>query len=104
MAQSFPKPPFPDPIPLERLRVFPLSDRKSLTSVEQILVAPDSQPKAISEFQQGIVDQSAAAIVKAREVGATVMLIYGAHLLRNGAALILERMMSNGWLTHLATN
>ena len=32
------------------------------------------------------------------------MLIYGAHLLRNGAAPILERMMARGWLTHLATN
>ena len=32
------------------------------------------------------------------------MLIYGAHLLRNGAAKILERMMAGGWLTHLATN
>ena len=32
------------------------------------------------------------------------MLIYGAHLLRNGAARILERMMAGGWLTHLATN
>ena len=32
------------------------------------------------------------------------MLIYGAHLLRNGTARILERMMGRGWLTHLATN
>jgi hypothetical protein len=32
------------------------------------------------------------------------MLIYGAHLLRNGAALILEQFMSRGWVTHLATN
>ena len=32
------------------------------------------------------------------------MLIYGAHLLRNGAAAILDRMMARGWLTHLATN
>lgn len=31
-------------------------------------------------------------------------LIYGAHLLRNGAARILERLMAGGWLTHLATN
>jgi hypothetical protein len=30
--------------------------------------------------------------------------MYGAHLLRNGAALILTRMMERGWLTHLATN
>ena len=40
----------------------------------------------------------------ARERGAGIMLLYGAHLLRNGAALILERMMSQGWLTHRATN
>ena len=33
-----------------------------------------------------------------------MILIYGAHLLRNGAARILERMMERGWITHLATN
>src|SRR6185312_5484998 len=32
------------------------------------------------------------------------MLIYGAHLLRNGTASIIEQMMARGWLTHLATN
>src|SRR5688572_74184 len=104
MARPFSKLPFPDPIPLDRLRVWPLAERKSLTTVEQILVQPDSPPPTITERQQGIIDQCAAAIVSARERGATVMLIYGAHLLRNGAALILERMMANGWLTHLATN
>ncbi len=30
--------------------------------------------------------------------------MYGAHLLRNGAALILTEMMREGWLTHVATN
>jgi hypothetical protein len=51
-----------------------------------------------------MVDDCAQAVLNARERGSTVMLIYGAHLLRNGAALILERMMANGWLTHFATN
>ena len=32
------------------------------------------------------------------------MLIYGAHLLRNGAALLLTQMMEQGLITHLATN
>jgi hypothetical protein len=32
------------------------------------------------------------------------MLLFGAHLLRNGAALIVDRMLGGGWLTHLATN
>src|SRR5215207_7050694 len=30
--------------------------------------------------------------------------MYGAHLLRNGAALILTEMMQREWLTHIATN
>jgi hypothetical protein len=104
MAGSYPKQPFPDPIPLDRLRVLPLRERKSLTGVEDILVSPESAPRPISGTQQAIVDECAAAVIRARERGATVMLIYGAHLLRNGAALIMERMMSHGWLTHLATN
>ena len=33
-----------------------------------------------------------------------MILIYGAHLLRNGTARILGRMMESGWITHLATN
>jgi len=104
MGHTFSKPPFPDPLPLERLRVFPLAERKSLTSVEQILVAPDSTPPTLPERQQAVINDCAAAILRARDRSATVMLIYGAHLLRNGAALILERMMANGWITHLATN
>jgi hypothetical protein len=30
--------------------------------------------------------------------------MYGAHLVRNGASLILAEMMRRGWLTHVATN
>jgi hypothetical protein len=51
-----------------------------------------------------LIEDCARKIAAARARGAAVMLIYGAHLLRNGAARILERMMAGGWLTHLATN
>ena len=44
------------------------------------------------------------SVAKARARDAAVILIYGAHLLRNGAALILGRMMERGWITALATN
>lgn len=104
MKRTFPKAPYPKPLPLEKVRVFPLAERRSLTTVEEILVDPDSAPPAIPPERLAIVQECARAIVQARERGATAMLIYGAHLLRNGAALILERMMAHGWLTHLATN
>lgn len=83
-----------------KLRVFPLSERKSLTRVEDILIDPASDPKPAP----GAVGECAAKVLAARERGAAVVLFYGAHLLRNGAALILDRMMERGWITHVATN
>jgi len=83
-----------------KLRVFPLSERKSLTRVEDILIDPASEPKP----GPAAVGECAAKILAARERGSAVVLFYGAHLLRNGAALILDRMMERGWITHVATN
>jgi len=92
------------PLDLSKLKVYPLAERRSLTRAEDILIAPDSAPKPLSEELVGRICQAALDIREARQRGATVMLIYGAHLLRNGAALILDRLMEQGWITHLATN
>jgi hypothetical protein len=91
------------PLDLSHLKVLPLAERRSLTKVENILVDPASSPREAPDAAQAIRD-CARAIAAARRRGAGVMLIYGAHLLRNGAALILERLMAGDWLTHLATN
>jgi hypothetical protein len=32
------------------------------------------------------------------------MLIYGAHLIKNGGQLLINQLIERGWLTHLATN
>lgn len=94
------------PLPQDwsKLRVFPLSERKSLTSAEEILKSPEAEPPACEEFLFRTIRECAESILKAREHGAGVIIMYGAHLLRNGAALILERMMAKRWITHLATN
>lgn len=89
---------------LTRLRVFPLAERRSLTRVEDILIAPESTPKPCAPEILATIDLCAAKIRAARKNNAAVMLIYGAHLLRNGAALLLDKMMSRHWITHLATN
>lgn len=94
----------PDPLDLRRLRVYPLAERKSLTRAEDILLDPDAPPPPCPELALAAVRHAAERILLAKKKNATVMLIYGAHLLRNGAARILERMMAAGWLTHLATN
>jgi len=87
-----------------KLRVFPLSERKSLTEAGAILRRPDSDPPPCSEDSERHITACAAAIRSARKRGSGVILMYGAHLLRNGVAPILEPMMAKGWLTHLATN
>ncbi|MGZ8940664.1 MAG: hypothetical protein ACXW32_15780 [Limisphaerales bacterium] len=104
MPRRFPIPPYPAPLPLEKLRVYPLAERKSLTTVDQILVPLTAPSASMNDAQRRLIDECARSIIAAREKNATVMLIYGAHLLRNGAALLLNEMMSNGWITHLATN
>lgn len=92
------------PIDLSALKVYPLSQRTSLTRVEDILIDPDSAPPPCSDANRKTIDECVQRIRIARKAGAAVILIYGAHLLRNGAARILSRMMAGGWLTHLATN
>ena len=92
------------PLDLGRLKVRPLAERDSLTRVEDILLSPDAPPAACPELVLDQVRQCAAQVLEARKNGAGVILIYGAHLLRNGTARILGRMMERGWITHLATN
>lgn len=87
---------------LTQLRVRPLAERRSLLDVDEILIDPESPPPA-SDFGASI-EEAAERIRAARRRGAAVILMYGAHLLRNGAALIVTKLMERGWITHLATN
>jgi hypothetical protein len=47
---------------------------------------------------------AAERIASARRAGSPVMLTYGAHLVKNGLAPVVIRLMDEGWITHLATN
>ena len=98
-------PNFPAPLDLTKVKVYPLATRKSMSAIEDILVDPDSTPPALtSDFLRERVELCARQIKAARARGSTVMFLYGAHLVKNGASAILERLMAGGWLTHLGTN
>ena len=86
------------------LKVRPLAERRSLTRALEILIDPDATPPPCTDLVAKRVADCARAMRAARAHGATIQLIYGAHLLRNGAATILGRLLAGGWLTHLATN
>jgi len=91
-------------IDLSRIRVLPLEQRRSLTSVEQILVDPESAPRALPQGLSQVMEEAAERVLAARRSDASVMLIYGAHLVKNGGALIVERLLKGQWVTHVATN
>lgn len=92
------------PLDLRQLKVRPLEQRRSLTRVDDILVLAEKLPPRVSPAALDSIARCVRAIRGARERDASVILMYGAHLLRNGAALILDEMMRRGWITHVATN
>ena len=85
------------------VRVHPLVQRASKHALADILIdpeapAPDAGPMA------PVQDRVATAMRVARDSGASVILCYSAHLVRNGLAPIVSRMLETGWIIHLATN
>jgi hypothetical protein len=92
------------PLDLSKLRVYSLEQRISQTRLDEMLIEPGDEPKPCGEIVAGIVRNCAQRIHAAHRRDAAVMLIYGAHLIKNGGQLLLNQMMERGWLTHLATN
>jgi len=92
-------------IDLTRIRVHPLPERHSLATIQEVLVdvaaAPPAAPSALVADNIAL---AARQIHAARARGASVMLIFGAHLLKNGAHALVRRCIERGWITHLATN
>jgi hypothetical protein len=86
----------------QRLHVQTLSQRKSKSSITDIAIDPESEAKSAGDLD-ATVTATAQLIKQARKNNASVMLAYGAHLVKNGIAPILVRLMEQGWLTHLAT-
>ncbi len=94
----------PSPLDLKRLKVFPLAERRSESRLEDILVEPAEAPRPCPESVMKAIHGCAQQIKTALDRKASVMLIYGAHLIKNGGQLLLTQMLERGWLTHLATN
>ena len=95
----------PAPLNLQRLKVQPLASRRSMARIEDILVRPDAPPPPLpNAFLRDTVALCTRQVRAARARGASVMLLYGAHLVKNGANAIVTDLLAGGWVTHLATN
>jgi hypothetical protein len=96
--------PFPEPLDLRKIKVLPLASRDSLSSIEKILIDPDTAPAGCTPELASRIQSCAAKIRDARNRNASVILMYGAHLIKNGAHRIVNALIDGGWVTHLATN
>jgi hypothetical protein len=92
------------PLDITKVQVFPLAKRASMSRVEDILVTPQSPAPALEAKQGSAVQQCARDISAARKRDAAVILMYGAHLVKNGAALLVDALLARDRVTHLATN
>jgi len=95
---------FPAPLDLKRIKAFPLAQRRSLSTIEKVLVAPDSATTPATPEMATRITDCATRIQAARARQASVMLIYGAHLVKNGLLPVVNQLIQQGWITHLATN
>ena len=86
-----------------RIRTFPLAERRNLLDIRELAVDPDRPPPQLSGELRGRIDRLSGRIRAAREKGASVMLAYGAHLVKNGCAPAVNALIEGGYVTHLAT-
>jgi len=104
VAPSFTLKNFPEPIDLAKVKVLPLAERKSLSSIDKLLVDPNQPAQPCSPGISEAIVNCVENIAAARKRDASVILMYGAHLIKNGAMPIVISLIERSWITHLATN
>ena len=91
-----------DKIDASKIDVLPLAERESFIDIERAAIDPAAPPPDPGPLVPQI-DRLAERIADARRRDAAVMLAYGAHLIKNGAAPLVNALIQRGRVTHLAT-
>jgi len=86
-----------------KLKILPLSERKSKSSIEKIAIDPENPPPLLKGNQK-VIQNFADTIIQAKKNKSAIIISFGAHLIKNGLGLVLRRMVEQGFVTHLATN
>ncbi len=93
-----------DRVDRTHLNMYPIRQRANQLVITDMAVDPSQQPDALTGSEKQQITRLAAQIRKAKEASRPVMVTYGAHLIKNGLAPIIIKLIEQGWLTHLATN
>ncbi len=87
-----------------RLRFLPLAERANKVMIERDHISPETPAPTVPAEADETLNRLAADLVAARQRGASRMLSFGAHTIKNGLGPVLQWLIAKGWITHLATN
>lgn len=87
-----------------RLKIRPLGARPNKVNIASDGVAPDAAPGPLSPAAMEALGECVEKVRAARAQDRSVMLVFGAHSIKNGLASVLTRLMEKKWVTLLATN
>lgn len=94
----------PPPFDRNRLTFYPLAERENRVRIEAAAAAPSHAPGSLPELTRAVIDETVDRLEAARACGASRMLVFGAHAIKNGLGPVLAHLIESGWITHLATN
>jgi hypothetical protein len=86
-----------------RLIIKPLGQRQHDLSIDMQLPL-DAPPATLDDESLRIIDLLGERLIAARERGAAILMLMGAHVIRAGVARHLIDLMERGLLTHLGMN
>lgn len=87
-----------------KIKVYPIATRKSLSKLEDILVPLNAPLRDCDPLLEASVYECAQRIKTAKAKGKAVILMFGAHLIKNGCQNFVNDLVRKGYFTHLATN
>lgn len=87
-----------------RLNIKKLGDRPNKVNIEKDIIPLDKKFPHYEGIQKEVFDETVSRIKGARKNNRPVMLVFGAHSIKNGLSPVMQELMKKGWVTHLATN
>jgi len=87
----------------DKLKFRSISERLNQVSIVDQKVENTTQPGTLPAKEMAAIRQTALDIVIAKNKGASSILTFGTHLIRNGLGPLIGEFMRRRWITHLAT-
>lgn len=88
----------------KNLKIKKLGERPNKVNIEKDFIALDKKYIAYDGIQKEVFLETISRIKAAKKNKRPVILVFGAHSIKNGLSPVMQELMKDGWITHLATN